>query len=112
MEITVLESGPLTVVAIGGSVDGMTAGSLSDALTELVKGGRNRLVADFGGVDYISSAGLRALLGAMKDARHAGGDFRLAAVRADVQRVLELSGFMSILKAFPDVDAALGSFAG
>jgi anti-sigma B factor antagonist len=72
MEITVLESGPLTVVAIGGSVDGMTAGALTDALAELVKGGRNRMVADFAGVDYISSAGLRALLGAMKDARHAG----------------------------------------
>ena len=60
----------------------------------------------------ILRAGLRALLGAMKDARHAGGDFRLAAIRADVQRVLELSGFMSILKTFPDVDSALGSFAG
>jgi anti-sigma B factor antagonist len=90
----------------------MTAGALTDALAELVKGGRNRMVADFAGVDYISSAGLRALLGAMKDARHAGGDFRLAAIRADVQRVLELSGFMSILKTFPDVDSALGSFAG
>jgi anti-sigma B factor antagonist len=112
MEITVLESGSLTVVAIGGSVDGMTAGALTEALAGLVKGGRHRMVADFASVDYISSAGLRALLGAMKDARHAGGDFRLAGVRADVQRVLELSGFMSILKAFPDVDAALGSFAG
>lgn len=110
MEITVLESGPLTVVAIRGSVDGMTAGALTDALAALVKDGKVRMVADFTGVDYISSAGLRALLGAMKDARHAGGDFRLAAVRDDVRRVLELSGFLSILKAFPDVEGALLSF--
>jgi len=110
MEITVLESGPLTVVGIRGSVDGMTAGALTDALSELVKNGRTRLVADFTEVDYISSAGLRALLGAMKEARHGGGDFRLAAIRPDVQRVLELSGFLSILKTFADVEGALGSF--
>ena len=111
MEITVLESGPLTVVGIQGSVDGMTAGALTEALAEQVKNGRSRLIADFTGVDYISSAGLRALLGAMKDARHAGGDFRLAAIRPDVQRVLELSGFLSILKTFADVDGALRSFS-
>lgn len=110
MEITVLDSGPMTVVAIRGSVDGMTAQALTDALAALVKDGKTRMVADFTGVEYISSAGLRSLLGAMKDARHAGGDFRLAAVRSDVQRVLELSGFMSILKAYPDVDGALRSF--
>ncbi len=110
MEIAFSESGVVTVVAIRGSVDGLTAGDLSDAVAGQVKGGRTHLVADFAEVDYISSAGLRALLGAMKDARQQGGDFRLAAIRPDVQRVLDLSGFTSILKAFATVDAAVGSF--
>jgi anti-anti-sigma factor len=110
MEIAFRESGPVTVVAIRGSVDGLTAGELSDALSGRVKEGRTRLVADFAEVEYISSAGLRALLGALKDARQQGGDFRLAAIRPDVQRVLDLSGFTSILKEFATVDAAVGSF--
>ena len=110
MEVAFRESGSVTVVAILGSVDGLTAGDLSDAVAGQVKGGRTRLVADFAGVDYISSAGLRALLGALKDARQQGGDFRLAAIRPDVQRVLDLSGFTSILKAFATVDAAVVSF--
>ncbi|HET7453518.1 MAG TPA: STAS domain-containing protein [Thermoanaerobaculia bacterium] len=110
MEIAFRESGAVTVVAIRGSVDGLTAGDLSDAVAGRVKEGRTRLVADFAEVEYISSAGLRALLGALKDARQQGGDFRLAAIRPDVQRVLDLSGFTSILKAFATVDAAVGSF--
>ncbi len=110
MEITVMESGPVTVVAIRGSVDGLTSGALSDVLGEQVRNGRTRIVGDFGEVEYISSAGLRALLGGLKDARQQGGDFRLAAIRPDVQRVLDLSGFTSILKTFPDLDAAVGSF--
>jgi anti-sigma B factor antagonist len=111
MEITVLESGLATVITIRGSIDGLTAGALSDALAEQVRNGRTRLVADFGFVEYISSAGLRALLGALKDARQQGGDFRLAAIRADVQRVLDLSGFTSILRSYKNVGAAVGSFS-
>lgn len=110
MEIAFAESGPVTVVSIRGSVDGLTAADLTDALSARVRDGRTRLVADFAGVEYISSAGLRALLGALKDTRQQGGDFRLAAIRPDVQRVLDLSGFTSILKAFSSVDAAVGSF--
>ena len=111
MEITTLQSGPATVVAIRGSIDGTTAPALAEALAAEVRNGRTRLVADFSGVDYVSSAGLRAVLGAAKDARHAGGDFRLAGVRPDVQRVLDLSGFTGILKLYPGVEAAAGSYA-
>jgi anti-sigma B factor antagonist len=47
----------------------------------------------------------------VKETRQRGGDLRLAAVRPEVLRVLELSGFTGILKVYPDVDAATASFA-
>ena len=46
----------------------------------------------------------------MKQARQHGGDLRLAAVQADVKRVLDLSGFTSILKLSGDVASAVASF--
>jgi anti-sigma B factor antagonist len=110
MEISVRELENVTVVSISGSVDGLSADGLAGALGEQVRNGRIRLVADFANVDYTSSAGLRALLATMKVARQSGGDFRLAAVRSDVHRVLELSGFTSILKLYGDVDAAVASY--
>jgi anti-anti-sigma factor len=102
----------VTVVQITGSVDSLTAQDLMHALSREVVADRIRLVADFSGVEYTSSAGLRALLATLKDARGQGGDLRLAAVRPAVRKVLELSGFTSILKIFDDVPTAVASFMG
>ena len=110
MEITTVQRGTVTVIAIAGSIDGMTAGTLVSSFREQVAGGHVRIVTDFTAVDYTSSAGLRALLETVKETRQQGGDLRLAAVQPDVLRVLELSGFTHILKLFPDVETAVASF--
>lgn len=111
MELAVEKREGATVVSIVGSVDGMSAPQVVGAFREQIGAGNARLVGDFASVDYTSSAGLRALLETVKDARQHGGDLRLAAVRPEVLRVLELSGFTSILQVFPDVDAAVASYA-
>jgi anti-sigma B factor antagonist len=111
MEIQVNQRDAVTVVSIDGSIDGLTAGDLLAALRSQVAASNTRIVADLGGVTYTSSAGLRALLETVKETRQRGGDLRLAAVRPEVLRVLELSGFTGILKVYPDVDAAMASFA-
>jgi anti-sigma B factor antagonist len=110
MEIRVEKRGPVAIVSIDGSVDGSTAGDLVSSLRQQVTDGSVQLVADLAGVDYTSSAGLRALLETVKEARLHGGDLRLASVRREVLRVLELSGFTSILQVYPDVDSAVASF--
>ena len=110
MEITVDRRDAITVITVTGSVDGGTAPDLSAAFREEVGGGRIRLVGDFSGVEYTSSAGLRALLETVKEARRRGGDLRLAAVRPDVFRVLDLSGFTGILKMYESVQQAAESF--
>jgi anti-anti-sigma factor len=112
MEYTVEQRDGATVVRIVGSVDGLTAETLQGALRGLVDEGHVRLVGDLSGVEYTSSAGLRALLATLKATRQQGGDFRLAAAQPNVHRVLDLSGFTSILKLYGDVDAAVASFAG
>ena len=112
MEIQVERRSEVTVIAIAGSVDGATAPTLTACFREQVGGGVVRIVGDFSGVDYTSSAGLRALLETVKETRQRGGDLRLAAVRPDVLRVLDLAGFTGILKLYGDIDAAVASFAG
>ncbi|TFY96455.1 STAS domain-containing protein [Ramlibacter rhizophilus] len=110
MDIRYSESGPITVVGIEGSVDSLTADRLTESLEAKLREGRVRLVADFSQVSYTSSAGLRSLLAAVKDARQRGGDLRLAAVQPQVQRVLSLAGFTSIIRVFDDVPAAVDSY--
>ena len=105
------ERGPVTVIAVEGSVDAVTAPRLSEALAATVAAGRVRLVVDLGGVDYVSSSALRALLAGVKGSRAAAGDLRLAAVPPPVARVFELAGFDGIVQRFDDADAAALSFA-
>jgi anti-anti-sigma factor len=100
-----------TIVRVVGSVDSLTADALSAALQAHLDEGRSRLVGDLSGVQYTSSAGLRAILGTLKASREQGGDLRLAGVPQSVHRILDLSGFTSILKLYPDVGAAVDSFA-
>ena len=107
MDATVEKVGNVALVRVSGSVDGLTADSLQTTFREQVESGSARVV---GGVEYTSSAGLRALLATVKLARQQGGDLRLAAVQPAVLRVLDLSGFTTILKLYPDVEAAVESF--
>ncbi len=49
----------------------------------------------------MSSAGLRELLGTLKEARRSGGDFRLAAIQDNVRQMLDMTGFSgSLIRAF------------
>jgi anti-sigma B factor antagonist len=110
MQVDVTIRDGAAVASIQGSIDGLTAADLLASLAGEIRSGKIRLVADFGAVDFISSAGLRAVLATVKDARQQGGDFRLAAVRPEVWKVLNLSGFTSIVKIYPDVESAVESF--
>jgi anti-sigma B factor antagonist len=111
MEIKNKQLNEVTIVSISGSIDALTAPQISEHMTGLVLDGKIKLVADFGCVDYTSSAGLRVLLGAVKGTRSKGGDLILVDVQPDVEKVLKMSGFTSIMKIFSDVDTAVDSFS-
>ena len=112
MEASVDQRGDVSTVHISGSVDGLTAEDLQRVLAGEVEAGHYKLVADFGAVDYMSSAGLRVLLATLKHTRSRGGDLRLAGLHPEVLKVLELSGFTGILKVFDAVEDAVASFGG
>ena len=109
MEIDLDRTADVTVARIVGTVDALTAPDLLTTLEAEIEEGSAHLVVDLSGTDYMSSAGLRSLLGAVKTARSAGGDLRLASAQPNVLRVLEMSGFTGILKCFEDVESAVAS---
>ena len=111
MEIKSKPVNEIMVITLTGSIDAMTAPNITEYINDLIGQGHIKLVADLSGVDYTSSAGLRVLLGAIKDTRSQGGDMRLANVQPDVLKVLNLSGFTNILKLFDDLDSAAASYA-
>lgn len=110
MNVSISQQDAVIVVAISGSVDSLSADQLTESFVGELNAGHVKLVADFSAVNYTSSAGLRAVLAAVKESRRLGGDLRIAAVQPDVLRVLSLSGFTSIIKIYDAVAAAVSSY--
>lgn len=110
MDISSHVAGRALVFAVNGRIDSLTAPQLGQFVDAQIAAGQHRLVADLALLSYTSSAGLRVLLGALKETRLHGGDLRLAAVPSGVGKVLEMSGFGQIFKSYATVEAATDSF--
>jgi anti-anti-sigma factor len=88
----------VTVVAPHGRVDSVSSAELEKALVGRLDAGARHLVVDLGGVEYISSAGLRVLLMLAKKLQGTGGRLVLCAMPESVRLVFELAGFLPIFE--------------
>ena len=110
MKTEVKQENNSTIIDVSGSVDALTAPELSRLLLDQIGDGHANLVVSLIGVEFMSSAGLRTLLGAVKEARSHGGDLRIASRNPGVDKVLKMSGFHNIAKVFPSQAEAVSSF--
>ena len=95
MTIEIKKTPAQTIIEVVGRLDTITAPALDKAINEDI-GDTTNLVLDFKGLEYISSAGLRVLLGAQKKMQKIGS-MKLINVCPDVMDVLEMTGFADIL---------------
>ena len=86
-------SGAVLTVNVSGRLDTMTAPALEQELKETY-GEVTELVLDFQNLQYISSAGLRVVLGAHKEMK---GKLVVKNVNQTVMEVFEITGFYDIL---------------
>ena len=102
MEISTRTQRDITLVALGGHLDSNTSPQAQQALDGILAGGARKVVVDFSALDYISSAGLRVLLGTAKRLRgvEGGGALRLFGLNDTVREVFQISGFSTILAVF------------
>jgi anti-sigma B factor antagonist len=99
------------VIKISGRIDSATAPKFAEVSNKIVEAGRFRLVIDMEGVDFISSAGLRVLIGTQKICRRYNrGEVVLANVPVTILASLELAGFTPLFKIFSDAISAVGNF--
>jgi len=111
MEITTKQFKNCDLIAVNGRIDSSTAPQLSEALEGVTDSGRYKIVLDMSDMEYMSSAGFRALLTSQRVCkRYNRGEIVLAVVPQRIQEALELAGFTELFKTFDDVVEAVGSF--
>jgi anti-anti-sigma factor len=102
--------GPVDVVQVKGRVDGFSAPQLDQALQDSIKNKRYHIVVDLAETDYLSSAGMRALLHARNEATQKHGDVRLANLSEFIHEALNLVAFDKLFKIYDSRDAGVKSF--
>ncbi len=110
MEITTRSQDSVTIVAVHGNMDSNTSPQAQQALDEILAGGGRKIALDFTALDYISSAGLRVLLGTAKRLNGSGGALRLFGLNPSVREVFDISGFSTILTVSRSEADALAGF--
>ena len=100
----------ISVMKVKGRVDSETAPELDDALTKLLQNNKNKIVLNLQDVNFISSAGLRAMVKAYQSANKSGGDVRLAAVSEPIEVILRTVGMMQMFKMFSTSEEAAAGF--
>jgi len=111
MELTEEQRSGVTVVTACGRLDGASSDVFAERLGRLIAGTRPRLVVDFAEVNFVSSAGLRAVLILMKKVKAAGGAFALCAVQDPVREVLDITGLTGMIDIHPELSSALAAMA-
>lgn len=112
MELSERRDGRAVVLAPSGRIDMGTADQLRERLIPLVTAAGQSgesVVLDFSGVDYISSAGLRVLMLAAKEARTSGGKIAVAALQPLVSEIFQISRFDKVLPCHTGVDEAIAA---
>jgi len=108
LEIRPEEDGATCVLTLKGRLDTETAADLELALQDLLAAGERQFLLDLAGIGYVSSAGLRVLLGLAKQLDGGKGSLRLCGLSAAVRQVFDVAGFRKLFAIFPNREAALG----
>ena len=108
---------PVTILRLEGDIDAATQKTLQDKATEVVAGGATHILLDMSGVNYMGSAGFRAIhaLTNMLSSEESSTlskspHLKLLNPTDSVARVIKTLGFDVYLDIYQDRDEAVNSF--
>ncbi len=103
--------GDVYVLMIKGKLmGGSETSEIHDRIRELSQVGVKRIVLDLGGVKWMNSSGLGALMSSLTTIKNVGGDLKLSSVADKVESLLMITQLLKIFKTFSSVEDAVKSF--
>ena len=104
--------GAVTILDLNGKLilgDGDAA--LKDKVHSLVFQGRKQIVLNLGGVSYVDSSGLGALVAASITSKSNGGEIKLLSLTKRIQDLLAIAKLLTVFDCHDSEAAALASFS-
>ncbi len=110
--IQVREVDGVAVMRPEGFINAHTVRMFEDALEKQVASGRFTILLDCQALNYISSAGLGAIMGLIETVRENGGDILLCNLHENVFAIFDTLGFTQLYRVFPTEAEAFQAMAG
>ena len=107
MEINNRVENGVLIVTVDGRLDASNASVAEEKINKALEGDQNRLLFDLSGLEYLSSGGLRVILGAAKEIRRRDGKVALAALKEYVYEIFEVSGFTAMIPIKDTIEEGL-----
>ena len=110
MEIVEKQQNDVFIFRLNGRLDSNTSPSFEERIFKAIENGSCKMIIDFEGLDYISSAGLRVLNKTTKQLKHSEGKLILCSMQDYIKEVFEIAGFDTFLPIVSSCDDALAEF--
>lgn len=106
LTITETKKSDVLVLILVGRLDVATSPQLGSHLQQAFEAGGRRVIIDLSGLEYVSSAGLRALLAGLDRLEKSSGRLVLCGASGYTREVLEVAGMETVFPMAPDVAEA------
>ena len=112
MDISTRYEGDIPVLVLSGRLNQGTADALHSAAMEAGEQAEKGLIVDMGGVDFIASVGIRALIRPSQSLAMKGGKLAIANLSPKMSEFFSLTGLdqtFSVFETVADAAAGIGS---
>ncbi len=109
LSISVRQVGDVAVLLPAGFINAHTVRDFEDALEKLVQDGRYMILVNCKDLNYISSAGLGAIMGLIETVREHEGDILLSNLQDNVFAIFDTLGFTQLYRVFSDEEQAMAA---
>ena len=111
MNVKTEQSGQVSIVRVGETrLMYPILSDFSAIVSDLVAGGRNKILIDLAPVTYVDSATIGCLMDLYRQVQAAGGDLKLSGVQKRVETMLTLTGAQNFVEIHPDEPSGIQSF--
>lgn len=110
MEFSHRHENGVDVFLASGRVDVSGVAEFQDNLLSAIDAGARKIVIDLSAVQYISSSGLRVFALALNRLEPLGGELVISGASGHVRHVLQIVGFESLFRTYPEIRRAVAGF--
>jgi len=107
VDYNIEKKGDVDVLSVNGRLDTVNYLEMQAIILDMIEKGSRKFVIDLGGLEYISSAGIRVFFVALKKLKPLGGKLVFASLQDAINKIFKMAGFDIMFSIFDNIEGAL-----